>query len=254
MVVGFTFVFFEFALFSSRLMKQETAITAPLASPIIVSEATKLFTTTGIPELIFVNGDSEFVLAVDALNPTLNVKEGSGVIPLNGVALGSQEAMMMRQEKEFSKIGDPLEDFAGKTGYSVTGILAPTGTVLDLAHIISKAAFSTLPTGTVLKAIDDQGSLKLFYAGDIAQLPDDIKKGFPEKSVTSIEKNGKIYVPIYVGSEEAAMMRQKKLFNKTGDTIDGFFGNNVYVAGVLPQSGTVFDLLHYIPRDMTVSL
>jgi hypothetical protein len=147
-----------------------------------------------------------------------------------------------------------LKDFAGKTGYGVTGILAPTGTALDLTHIVLKSALGALPAGTVLKAIDDQGSLKLFYAGDLAQLPDVIKNSFPKTSASVIEENGKSYIPVYIGSDEAAMMREKKLFQNAGDTIDGFFGNDVYVAGVLRKTGTVFDLLHYIPRDMNVAL
>ena len=117
-----------------------------------------------------------------------------------------------------------------------------------------KSALNALPAGTVLKAIDDQGSLKLFFAGDLALLPETVKNAFPKTSASELTKNGKSYLPIYIGSDEAAMMREKKLFQNTGDTIDGFFGNDVYVAGVLRKTGTVFDLLHYIPQNMKVSL
>lgn len=254
MVFVFTGLFLQFARFSSRLMAQDTVIVAPLASSSIIAEVNRIFTKDGMPELIFVNGDTEFVLGVDALGKILSFSEGSDVLALSGTVLGSQEAFMMREEKEFSEIGDTLEDFAGKTGYAVTGILAPTGTVLDLTHIVSKEALRTLPVGIVLKAIDDQGVLKLFFAGDIAQLPDEILQLFPKEPVSVLVKDGKSYVPVYIGSEEAAMMREKKLFQTAGDTIDGFFGNDIYIAGVLPRLGTIFDLLHYIPQNMNISL
>ncbi|MDD5054788.1 MAG: heavy metal translocating P-type ATPase [Candidatus Peribacteraceae bacterium] len=254
MVIGFTFVFFEFALFSSRAMMKEEVSAAPAVSAEITSEVNRLFTTTGVPKLIIVNDDAEFVLGVDSLSPALTVQEGSAVIGTRGVVLGSEEAANMREEKEFTRIGDRLKEFAGRPGYAVTGILAPTGTILDRAHITRKPTLNLLPSGTVLQVIDDLGALKLFYAGDTELLPEVIRNEFPQSPLSVLVKNEKIYSPIFIGWDEAQMMRDLKLFNKTGDTIDNFFGNDIYVAGILPQSGTIFDTLHYLPKGMNVSL
>ncbi len=253
MMIGFTVLFLEFAQFSSRFMMSNAVITASLASNDIISKTNELFTVSGTPELIFDNGDFEFILGVDQLGKALKVTEGSATIPVHGVLLGSQEGFMMRRENEFSNIGDPLKDFAGQKSYSVTGVLAPTGTVLDLAHITQKTALTSLPAGVVLKAIDDKGALKLFYAGDLTLLPDTMKKIIAGSERSNRTKDGKTYRPLFLGAQEAAMMRSKNLYKDVGDTIDNFFGNSVYVAGVFPQSGTVLDLLHYIPQNMNVS-
>jgi hypothetical protein len=252
MVLLFTGVFLEFAVISSRLTMGGALISTSGIAPSVLSEANSVF-TAGTAEIIFVGEDSEFILGTDSLGALL-AREGSTVIPQNGVVLGAREAAMMRKEKEFTNIGDPLEEFAGKPGYIVTGILAPTGTVLDLAHITKKSNLSALPAGTVLTVIDDAGALKLFYSGDTAALPEELRTAIEGKKPVPLTKNGKIYTPIYIGFAEAAMMRENKLFQNEGDTIDGFFGNDVTIAGVLPKSDSVFDLLHYIPAGMQVAL
>lgn len=252
MVIGFSAVFLEFANVSSRLMMPETVIAAPAASPTITAAASKLF-TIGTPELIFDNGDFEFILGIDSLDSAIALREGAASLPPKSVLLGSQEAMMMRREGEFANIGDPLKDFAGQEGYAVTGVLAPTGTVLDLAHIIARETLRTLPEGVTLRAIDDRGSLKLFYAGDMTLLPEALKSTIAHADVSVRTKNGTAYQPIFLGAGEAAMMRSKRLIRGVGDTIDAFFGNAVYVAGIFPRTDSVLDLLHYVPSEMTLT-
>lgn len=161
---------------------------------------------------------------------------------------------MMRQGKEFSRIGDALEEFAGVPGYRVTGILAPTGTALDLAHVVRRSVLSSLPPGVPLQVIDDAGALKFFYGGDMSILPENLRNAITKKPALSIVREGKNFAPIYIGSTEAAMMREKKLFRNPGDRIEGFFGNDVYIAGVLPETGTVLDQFHFIPAGMRVRL
>jgi hypothetical protein len=258
MVLLFTGVFLEFAVISSRLMMGSSLVsTAGIASSTITDADTVFM--KGIPELIFTGDDSEFVLQVISLGSNLKGAEGSASIPSDGVILGAKEAAMMRAEKEFTNIGDPLESFAGKPGFHVSGILAPTGTVLDLAHITENFNQSTLPRGEYLGVLDDAGTLKLFYSSDPALLPETLRNAIAGKNPTSgrnpelITKNGKVYTPIFLGAEEAAMMRSKKLFQNEGDTIDDFFGNAVTIAGVLPRTDSIFDLLHYIPQGMVVS-
>jgi hypothetical protein len=43
------------------------------------------------------------------------------------------------------------------------------------------------------------------------------------------------------------MMRRNRLFSNVGDKIEGFFGVNVHVAGVLSKTGTSLDMMHVLP-------
>jgi hypothetical protein len=61
--------------------------------------------------------------------------------------------------------------------------------------------------------------------------------------------DGKIYYPIIIGSKEAEMMREEKLFVSTGDAIRDLFGNNFIVAGVLEETNTSIDMLHFVPLN-----
>jgi heavy metal translocating P-type ATPase len=246
MVIGFTVVFLEFASFSSRAMGAGAAFVAP---PAVVSAANGLF-SRGTTEVVFTDGDAEFILGVDAIGPALLFAEGSGSLTENGVILGSQDALMMREEKEFSRIGETLEEFAGVPGFAVTGILAPTGTALDLAHVVKRSVLGSLPPGVPIQVIDDEGALKYFYGGDMSLLPENLRNAITKKPALSIVRDGKSFAPIFIGSAEAAMMREKKLFRKPGDLIEGFFGNDVTIAGVLPETGTILDMFHFIPAGM----
>jgi hypothetical protein len=63
--------------------------------------------------------------------------------------------------------------------------------------------------------------------------------------------NGKEYQKVYVGAVEADMMIENGLFKKDGDTIDGFFGANAIIAGVLPKQNNALDDLHFISPNFT---
>jgi hypothetical protein len=42
------------------------------------------------------------------------------------------------------------------------------------------------------------------------------------------------------------MMIEKKLITKAGDTIDDLFGNDIVIAGILPETKTILDELHFV--------
>ena len=48
-------------------------------------------------------------------------------------------------------------------------------------------------------------------------------------------------------------MKEKKLFSKDGDTIQGFFGNNAIVY-TLPKTDTALDTMHFVDESFTVSV
>jgi hypothetical protein len=54
---------------------------------------------------------------------------------------------------------------------------------------------------------------------------------------------------MYIGYDEAKMMREEGLFNKQYDTIDDLFGNDVIIAGVAKKTYTLLDMLHFVPAS-----
>jgi hypothetical protein len=48
------------------------------------------------------------------------------------------------------------------------------------------------------------------------------------------------------------MMMEEKLFSNIGDTIENLFGNNVVVMGILPETNTVFDNLHFVGKEFQI--
>ena len=69
----------------------------------------------------------------------------------------------------------------------------------------------------------------------------------PYKLSYNIE--GKRFLPIYIGYNEAAMMKKEKLFTNNQDRITGLFGSDVLVAGVAKKNFTVLDEMHFVSKE-----
>jgi hypothetical protein len=75
------------------------------------------------------------------------------------------------------------------------------------------------------------GDLKIFYLYDENNIPTPLQSIInPKKNLYTL--SGKDYLPAYVGYNEASMMIEEKLISKKYDTLTGFFGNNVIIAGL----------------------
>ncbi len=96
---------------------------------------------------------------------------------------------------------------------------------------------SQLVNGKEIKMVDSNGNPKAFVAIDQQGL-DELKLKEGDKSLGDNK--------VYIGAEEAKMMREEKLFTRTGDKIQNFFGApEVEIAGVLEPTGTVLDYYHF---------
>ena len=93
------------------------------------------------------------------------------------------------------------------------------------------------------------GAPKLFYTlpiGEEMPVPVTFSAGSFD-GYASATIRGKEYAPVIVGSDEAAMMIEEKLFERPGETIEGFFGQDIIIVGVLEKTGTPLDMLHVTP-------
>lgn len=92
------------------------------------------------------------------------------------------------------------------------------------------------------------GSTKLFFVID-KKVPHQLEKYIKIGDMFPLYKNEKQYLPLYVGVNEARMMIKEKLFTKQGDVIEDFFGNSIFVAGILPKTNTEFDNIHIVGTE-----
>lgn len=103
-----------------------------------------------------------------------------------------------------------------------------------------------------IKIIREEAGNKVFYFIKGDNIPEQYKNILQPDRFTRMYISGKYYLPVYIGFEEAAMMREKMIFKEAGDMIDGFFGNDVIIAGVLPETGTVLDSFHYVNSNFNL--
>lgn len=258
MVLAFSFMFFEFARFSSG-MSAEAANTVMVekvqvkVSKEVVQQAKELFIESR-GKVAFAEDTPKLFLEVESYE-TLGITliEGRALIGPNEMIIGYDEAQMMKEEGLIKGAGDVLPNFFGLGEMKIIGILAKTGTEVDKFHLVSAETLERINGAAVIRtAAAPDGSSKVFYevAGNI---PPQLASSLPEDSFNHpFTVGGKSYQPIYIGADEAALMQKEKLFKKEGDLINGFFGNDVVVAGIMPKTNSALDTFHYVKSGFTV--
>jgi hypothetical protein len=195
-------------------------------------------------------GMKVFVLAKNNELAKLKAAEGKPIPEPGTVVIGGTEAAMMKKEKLFSAPGDLLSDFFG-INTTVGGVLGNTGTFVDEVHFLSERQFELLNAteGRMFVKFTAEGAPKIFYRLSPASgLPANLSLAEGSMEYYEIHRiAGREYYPVIVGATEAKMMREEKLFSKTGDRLEGFFGQDVLIAGVLNTSGTPADMVHFTP-------
>lgn len=125
MVILFTFIFFEFARFSSNMAN--TPVKMEKSSP-------KLFAQ------------------IDSLdNKLIKIKDGTLTLGNNEMILGYEEATTMKQEKLFQQIGDVINNYFGISQMKVVGILELTGTIIDKYHLVNSETLKNISSKENIK-------------------------------------------------------------------------------------------------------
>lgn len=248
MMAVFTFGFYEFAKFSSGM---EADASGKPASEQMMKKAST-FMAGGSLKINFAEGEPKIFLGVNAFDESLAKIEGSALLVDNSMIVGGREAAMMKEEKLIQKSGDVLKDFFGISTMKISGITETTGTELDEMHIVNKNTFASLSTAAQAKVALNGDVAKFFYAIDGNNVPEKFQKNIASDSFSAVTIGAKKYQPIYIGSAEAKMMIEENLFQKEGDRLDGFFGNDVIIAGILPETKTMLDNFHYVGSDFQI--
>lgn len=248
MVIVFTFGFFEFAKFSSS-MEAEAQMEKPKAS-VEATDKTNSLIVKSQSKIAFADKAPKIFLGAEYLDSSIAKVNGGNQLKDNEVIIGADEAKMMIEEKLFSKPGDTINNFFGISEIRIIGIIEPTGTILDNYHLVNPNTLSRLKTSAQLKTATAEKDLKYFYLLDGNNSPEQFK---PEiVTAAPVNLGVKKYLPIYVGSAEAKIMMDEKLFSKPGDTINNLFGNDVIIAAILPETKTSLDDMHFIGQEFEI--
>ncbi|MEN6517484.1 MAG: hypothetical protein ABFC38_04750 [Methanospirillum sp.] len=205
------------------------------------------FATDGTPKV--------FAHAKSSALANLSATEGASIPDGGSMVVGSAEGEMMKEEKLFARPGDALTDFFGIDRIEIGGILARTGTFVDDLHFLSTHDFGNLvgEEGRVYSRLTPEKAPRFFYALGLNETVP-TKFALAEGNMSGYathDLGGTEYYPLVLGSNEARMMREEKLFETTGDEIRGFFGKNVVVVGVLEATNSSFDMMHFVPLNET---
>ena len=132
-------------------------------------------------------------------------------------------------------------------------IVAFTGMFFEFARFSSSMAQASTgmknsESSNVIALKTPQGMDKMFYRLD-GSVPKELQGKISKDGFNPVYIGDKKYLPVYIGSKEATVMLEEKLFSKEGDTLTDFFGNDVIVSRILPTTGTDFDNYHVVGRD-----
>jgi hypothetical protein len=246
MVVVFTFGFFEFAKLSSGMEDNG------MNKIVSVEIATTLnqFVAGGQTKINFAEGNPKLILGADNLPGILQAQEGTLILGENEMVIGYEEGMMMKKENLIKGPGDSLKDFFGLPSVKIVGILKPTGTIVDSYHFVNNATLAKMTSVAVVKHVAEKEIIKSFYFVTDTNKPDKLKNNI--QGFGNVSLGDKTYLPIYIGSSESKMMIENKLINKVGDTIDNFFGNNVIIVSILPETKTSLDMMHFVGAGFAI--
>ncbi len=254
MVIVFALLFIWFAKISSSMndaMAEGSSM--DVAAPSMVGGDVAAMVANGGAKINFAMEEPKLFLSADELKgEDLVAQEGTLMLGMDQMVLGSSEAEMMLKEGLIEKPGDVINDFFGVPQMEVAGILEPTGTVIDNFHLVDSATFARLDTFANLKVVEADGTLKFFYLVESGNVPEVFQGIFDSGDLNRVFVSGDLYEPVLLGAAEAAMMREEGLFEKAGDLIDDFFGNRVIVAGILPETGTMLDSFHYMREQAQI--
>lgn len=260
MVIVFTFGFIEFARLSSVMENKAMKTTISIENASILNT----FIAKGQTKINFAEGNPKLFLGADSLPGMLKASEGNLILGNDEMVIGYDEAMMMKNENLIKGTGDSLNNFFGLSSVKIIGILEPTGTLLDNYHFVSNATLAKVTNAASVKHVAEKEIIKSFYfdiasvvsitattTASIVPTPEKLKDSI--QGFDPINLAGKKYLPVYIGSSEAKMMIDNKLFTKVGDTIDNFFGNNVMIAGILPETKTTLDTMHFVGQGFEIN-
>jgi len=221
------------------------------SSSIITKDVLKLLQNVELKAAYTKEGTIDiFALAKEDNLAKLKASQGISVPQVQEMVLGNVEGSMMKKEGEFQNIGDNIEDYTLQ--FKITGVLAKTNTFADDFHFVNQEQYNLLngEENKLLIKFKDAKTPKLFYLYDINNSAVKIELAEGNIGYYNVQiLNNKIYYPLILGYDEAKMMREEKLFTHIGDKLDGFFGKDVIIVGIIQKNNNSMDMMHIVQSD-----
>jgi len=194
--------------------------------------------------------DGRILIFANAKNNALSkmkVSSGNPIPEDSAIVIGSAEAERASAQGKNFTIGKKLAGFYG-INTSVEGILAKTGGPADSIYFLGETQFEKITgeEGKIFTKVKD-GEPEMFFtlkANDTLPKKFALSEGSMD-SYAPIKLGNKWFYPIVMGSNEAKSMRDEKLFSAVGDSIKDFFGKDMIVFGVLKETNTSIDDMHF---------
>ncbi len=246
MTLLFVFMFYQFARGSVAM---DSSMAQSLVTKKVINEAQKSLLQRDLVINYLGKEPKLFVIQKEKLNILPHLEEVANVTGAH-MDLGFAEAAMMKQEKLIWGTGSKLKNFFGLPSVVISSVYLPTNTILDFGHFISPGNEKSLTKKIKLKLLaGPEGLPRIFFVIENGNIPPQYKNvvSLTRTNTRLIKKTPRI--PLFLGYAEAMMMQKEKLFAKEGDTIDNFFGKDVYIAKILPKTNTVLDHLHFVPQS-----
>ena len=249
MVVLFVFFFLSFARFSTMMEH----MLPPSALPLWRNAASYL--AEGILRVGFTpHGEPKFFLGIAEVNhPLLVVREGVASLGPGEMILGFEEAEMMRRERLFREVGEVLPQFFGLPEVKVTGILRPTGTILDHYHLVHPATLEKLSVAAEVRIRFHEENPQFFYLVKAGNIPPQFPQLTVEHFAAFLDREGEAYRPVYLGVAAAESLKRAKLFAREGERVENFFASRAILAGILPLTRTMIDHFALVGEDFFCS-
>ncbi len=245
MIVLFGFLFLQFAKLSTNMSDNNTAILVPLTQAVNINN----FLAANQTKINFAEGNPKLFLSTPSLQGIGQIETGTLNLQDNEVVLGANEAAMMIRLKLIKGVGGSLTNFFGVDSLKAVGILQPTNTMLDNYHFVNPVTFAKLTTTADLKLAADGQSLDLFYLTTNNNVPEKLQGKLGNFS--QLTNGGQQYPALYLGATNAQMMKANHEFQKTGDVVEEA-GNQLAVAGILPPTKTILDIMHFVNSDFMI--
>ncbi len=179
----------------------------------------------------------------------LKISEGSNLPETTSIVVGASEAEMMRKEKLFANIGDPIKGLFG-IDTTIGRILKKRGDFTDDVHFVSDVQFATLQAdeNRIFVKITPEDDVELMYHYTIDTIPKIIlsEGNMSDYKIKVIDN--KTYVPLILGATDAEMMRKEGEFKNIGDTEEGF-GIDFVIIGIANKTNSAMDMMHITPLE-----
>ncbi len=243
MSLVFVGMFWQFSRVSAALGGPVDFSGAPRAQQVVAEDL-----LAGKPIRMFLNdaGAPLLTVGVDAIPSSIGAAEGTLDLSGKTIVFGAMSAADMRQERLFTRVGDSIA-WPGLGDVRIGGVLRPTGTLLDLLHVVSSENLGSiegnddvtlvqLASGEILPLLAvDETNIPAPFANDVA----------PSRPIVQTMEG--LALPAVLGWDAAMLLEEQGM---RVDAREPFpFGDmRVVVVAQPKKTMTAYDRMIVVPR------